>query len=124
MLALTAFRTKVHRAEYREADDPETEIWRACQTFGTEVVLSLAAWGYVAPGCMLLIGDGVVHRYRWFCKEAERFAGLIAQSVSVETVRMRRAGERSDLSLPPPSCRCSLGPTDFCIIAICPSVRW
>jgi hypothetical protein len=35
MLALTAFAAKVRGNEYREANDPETEIWRACQKSGT-----------------------------------------------------------------------------------------
>jgi hypothetical protein len=35
MLALTAFAAKVFGNEYREVNDPETEIWRACQTSGT-----------------------------------------------------------------------------------------
>ena len=30
---------RVISAEYREANDPETEIWRACQKFGTTGLL-------------------------------------------------------------------------------------
>jgi len=30
---------RVISAEYREANDPETEIWRACQIFGTRGLL-------------------------------------------------------------------------------------
>ena len=40
MLAPTAFRAKVRGAKYREANDPETEIWRACQRSGTA-----SGWG-------------------------------------------------------------------------------
>ena len=35
MLAPTAVRRKVRGAKYREASDPETEIWRGCQRSGT-----------------------------------------------------------------------------------------
>jgi hypothetical protein len=31
VLAPTAFRAKARRTEYRQAHDPETEVWRACQ---------------------------------------------------------------------------------------------
>jgi hypothetical protein len=37
MLAPKAFRAKVRGTKYREANDPETEIWRACQRSGTAV---------------------------------------------------------------------------------------
>jgi len=46
VLAPTALRAKVRRTEYREANDPETEIWRACRrssiTTEAEVRLILA----------------------------------------------------------------------------------
>src|SRR2546426_9193590 len=62
MLAPTAFRAKVRGTKYREANDPETEIWRACQRSGTAVdggrcFLLLSDVG-TRPGgwCILLIG--------------------------------------------------------------------
>ena len=49
----------------------------------------------------MLLGGAVVHCYRWFCTEAERFADLVArgQTVSIEGVRMRKEGQQSDVSL-------------------------
>jgi hypothetical protein len=60
MHAPTAFRAKVRDAKYREANDPETEIWRACQRSGTAVdggrcFLLLSDAG-ARPGGILLIG--------------------------------------------------------------------
>ena len=37
MLAPIAFRTTVRGTEYLEADEPETEVWHACQRANTAV---------------------------------------------------------------------------------------
>ena len=51
ILAPTAFRSQVCGAKYREAIDPEAEIWRACQRSGTTGLLVMSV-----PGCILLTG--------------------------------------------------------------------
>jgi hypothetical protein len=52
MLAPAAFRSQVCGAEYREANDPESEIWRVCQRSGTTGLLVMS----VPAGCILLTG--------------------------------------------------------------------
>jgi hypothetical protein len=52
MLAPIAFRGQVCGTKYCEANDPETEIWRACQRSGTTGLLVIRC----PPGCILLAG--------------------------------------------------------------------
>jgi hypothetical protein len=55
VFAPTAFRAKVRRTEYRQANDPETEVWRACQkssiAMEVKVRLILAVWNIVNLTC-------------------------------------------------------------------------
>ena len=44
--------SKVRGAKHREANDPETEIWRGCQRSGTARLLVMA----YPPGCIFLTG--------------------------------------------------------------------
>jgi ribulose bisphosphate carboxylase small subunit len=54
MLASTAFRANVRGAKYREASDPETEIWRACQRFGARTRGPTLQWMGVKDRFLLL----------------------------------------------------------------------